>query len=960
MDVLIYNELDTKSIAGFDKLVNYLQADDFKSAEVKKIQNNLYRAKLNRSDRILFSIYQYQHKNYILILEYLKKHNYQGSRFLNAGISVDDDAVPVLQSVQDISTNEQMVYINRNNPQFVYLNKFISFDDVQQQIYRQYPPLVIIGSAGSGKTAILLEKMKQLEGQVLYVTLSAFLVNNSRELYYSDHYYNDKQLVDFYSYQEFIESIAVPSQSIANTAFFMQWYKDHYKNRFSAHSLYEEFKGVITGAITSQAYLSELDYLNLGIKQSIFSVDERHEVYQIFIDYLAELDKQNLKDINILSFEYLDKVQPAYDFVVIDEVQDITAVQLYLILNSLSKAGQFLMCGDANQIVHPNFFSWAKVKTLFHHHEDLHHGVDITHILQHNYRNAQRITEVSNRVLLLKNARFGSIDKESHYLVKSNADIQGGVYFLKNVPDVLQELDKKTSVSTQFAVIVMHESQKKMAQRVFKTPLVFAIQEAKGLEYQNIILYNFVSQSEAHFTEICADMDIRDLQTDFVYTRNKDKADKSLELYKFYINALYVGLTRAMSNIYWVERQDQHKVFQLLGLEKAASHLDLTDQQSSLQEWQKEAQKLELQGKKEQAERIRREILKEETPNWVVIKDRELKQLVYQAFELKNKKAQLSLFEYSVIYQHQAYLTHLAQIGFKPALGIFNRAQVIQAHKAEQSILSKYYMNYQVKHPTALLKKIEKFGINHRNEFNQTPLMATVWAGNADFYRQLLQDGADLQLLDAYQFNVFQIALQRVLLQSKYKSAFSELIQDLPQDSLILQIQHRLFKLESHQPEYLIFQLMYVMSFIHGYQRYVRMDKAFDSELLLHYFDGLSGTKIASKLWKRSYISGLLSKNEVASKDKYNKYLFKRVGRGQYLLNPELVIKVNGEWHPIYQTMNLERVDYYMDEFDIYPSTKMDEGIQDLQRINQNYRNRSSMFFDFIGRSYDDKIETQS
>ena len=25
----------------------------------------------------------------------------------------------------------------------------------------------------------------------------------------------------------------------------------------------------------------------------------------------------------------------------------------------------FLLCGDANQIVHPNFFSWSKVKSLF-------------------------------------------------------------------------------------------------------------------------------------------------------------------------------------------------------------------------------------------------------------------------------------------------------------------------------------------------------------------------------------------------------------------------------------------------------------------------------------------------------------------------------------------------------------------------------------------------------------------
>ena len=957
MDVLIYNELETAKISGFGKLVDYLKQNDFKSAEVKKIQPNLYRAKLNRSDRILFSIYQYQDKNYILILEYLKKHDYQGSRFLNADIEINEDLIPVIESVDEIQTEEKMVYINNNNPQFVYLNKFISFDDVQQYIYQQYPPLVIIGSAGSGKTAILLEKIKQLEGQILYVTLSSFLVKNSRELYYSEHYYNENQLVDFYSYQDFIESIAVPSQNIADIDYFMSWYKTNYKHKFSAHSIYEEFKGVLTGAMTDQAYLSEQDYLALGVKQSIFHVDERADVYAIFKHYLHDLEKHNLADLNILSYAYLSKVKPSYDFVVIDEVQDITAIQLYLILNSLSQKGLILMCGDANQIVHPNFFSWAKVKSLFHRHEELHHGAEITHILQHNYRNAQRITEISNRVLLLKNARFGSIDKESHYLVQSNAEIQGGVYFLKNRPEILHELDKKTSVSTQFAVVVMHEEQKKMAQRVFKTPLVFAIQEAKGLEYQNIILYNFISQSAPHFSEICSDISVQDLQHDFSYARNKDKADKSLEIYKFYINALYVGLTRAMSNIYWVEQQDQHKIFQLLGMDQAAETLDLADQQSSLKEWQKEAQKLELQGKKEQAERIRREILKEETPNWVVLKGSELKHLEHKALIEKDKKSQLALFEYAVVYQHQAYLVQLAKIGFKPAISVFNERYQVRAQKAEQGLLSKYYMNYQVKHPTALLKKIEKFGINHRNEFNQTPLMAAVWAGNHDFYQQLLQDGADVDLLDGQGFNVLQIALQRVITQPKYASDLLGFAAHLPQDSIVLQIHQRLFKLESHQAEYMIFQLMYVMSLIEAYQRYARRERAFDSALILEYLSLLPKSFYELKRQKRTYISALLSKNEVDGSDKYNKYLFKRIARGQYLLNPELVIKVNGEWHPIYQSMNMQRIDFYMDEYDENEPTDDLYWQATRKRVNQLNRNRSSAFFDLIGRAYNDNIE---
>lgn len=46
-------------------------------------------------------------------------------------------------------------------------------------------------------------------------------------------------------------------------------------------------------------------------------------------------------------------------------MQDLTPAQLDLVLATLKKPGHFLLCGDSNQIVHPNFFSWSQVKSLF-------------------------------------------------------------------------------------------------------------------------------------------------------------------------------------------------------------------------------------------------------------------------------------------------------------------------------------------------------------------------------------------------------------------------------------------------------------------------------------------------------------------------------------------------------------------------------------------------------------------
>jgi hypothetical protein len=111
-------------------------------------------------------------------------------------------------------------------------------------------------------------------------------------------------------------------------------------------------------------------------------------------------------------------------------------------------------------------------------------------ILHNNYRNAVNVTEVANRLLKLKHARFGSVDRESNYLVRSNAETSGTVLLLADTAPITRELNQKTRQSTRFAVAVMHPEHKPAARAHFQTPLIFSIQEAKGLEYDNIILYN--------------------------------------------------------------------------------------------------------------------------------------------------------------------------------------------------------------------------------------------------------------------------------------------------------------------------------------------------------------------------------------------------------------------------------------------------------------------------------------
>jgi hypothetical protein len=903
MQVLLYNQLNPSNIPGFAKLKKYLEADDFHSAEVKKVDDNLYRARLNAADRLLFAIYRYQDRSYALILEYIKNHAYDRSRFLKHKTAIDEDKIPALKTLDEVAP-QPLVYLNPRYPSFNLLDKIISFDDEQRGIYELRPPLIVIGSAGSGKTALTLEKMKDTAGDVLYVTQSPYLVKNARDLYYAHGYENEEQQLDFLSFQEFLESIHVPDGKPLSFPAFRDWFA-----RFrqagklnDAHKLFEEFRGVLTGAVSeTSGWLSREQYLALGVKQSIFLSEERTAVYDLFEKYLAFLKDNRLYDANLVSYEYLPKIEPRYDFVVVDEVQDLTNVQLYLILKSLRQAGDFLLCGDSNQIVHPNFFSWSKVKTLFYQREDLQESDEIIRILNSNYRNSPQVTDIANKILKIKNSRFGSIDKESHYLVKSIAHNRGEVVFLQNTPKIREELDKKTRASTRFAVIVMTQEQKPAAQQFFKTPLVFSIQEAKGLEYDNIVLFNFMSGEEERFREISRGVEHEDLQKDLKYARGKDKSDKSLEVYKFYINSLYVAITRAVKNLYWIEDAPKQKMLDLLDLRDARATLELDAQASSLDEWRLEAHKLELQGKQEQADKIRSDILKEQKPAWEVYAGDTLQQLKIRALEKNDKKAKLDLFEYALVYEDMGLLNALVKADFRPASNPKKGLEMLQ---------QKHYLPYTFKKPDAVVKQIHQYGPNFRNMFNQTPLMVAAWTGNAAVIDTLHELGADTDLTDSNGMSALQIALAQASRDSAYAAKkLADIYAKLEPDSLSVQIDGRLVKLDNHLMEFFLLNLMLALFYRALPNKVLNGYYGFSTQEFLDAVKHVPDAVLPERRKKRAYISSILSKNEIRRDERYNRKLFVRVSHGHYLFNPDLAVKIGGEWLNIYDLVSIDRLE---------------------------------------------------
>lgn len=912
MKILEFTGLDTSRVkASYLKVADAIARHDFRAAQVKKLANlghgKFYRAKLGGADRLLFSLVRYGDEVCALMLEVIANHDYDKSRFLR-GAAIDETRIADVEAAHAIKEAQPVRYLHPERIAIHLLDKPLSFDDTQEAVYRQPPPLIVVGSAGSGKTALTLEKMKHAEGEVLYVTHSAYLAQSARDMYYAGGFEHDGQEAVFLSYREFVESIRVPLGREASWRDFAGWFsrmRQSFKD-FDAHQVFEEIRGVI--AAGAGGVLSRDAYRTLGVRQSIFPVSERDQLYDLFGKYRDWLRETGLYDLNLVAQEWQALAAPRYDFVVIDEVQDITIVQLALVLKTLKHPGHFLLCGDSNQIVHPNFFSWGQVKSLFWRDPDLAERQELR-VLTANFRNGLEATRVANQLLKIKQRRFGSIDRESNFLVQAVGGESGQVALMPDKDATKRELDQKIRQSTQFAVLVMRDEDKAEAKKHFATPLLFSIHEAKGLEYENIVLYRFVSDHRAQFADIVEGVAKADLAVDTLdYRRAKDKSDKSLEVYKFFVNALYVALTRATRNLYVIESDTGHPLFGLLDM--AVGDVRVEAKQSTLEDWQKEARKLELQGKQEQAQAIRRTILRETPVPWPVIDEAKVNELLIKVFreEAPGSKLRKQLYDYATCFDEPVLAVSLAEEAKFDAARNFRQARATLARKS--------YVPYFAHHFKDILRQCDQHGIEHRLPMNQTPLMAAAAAGNVPLVEALLGRGADRTAIDHYGGNALHWALREAFRDAKFaRGPFAALYELLAPASIDVNTGERLVRIDRHLSEYFLFQTLWTLFKSRFTYRQRRSYGAFETHAILEAWQHLPANVVRPERNKRQHLSSVLSRNEVERDYAYNRALFMRVSQGWYQFNPKLLVRrrqgVDEPWTPIYAELNLPLINEF-------------------------------------------------
>ena len=219
----------------------------------------------------------------------------------------------------------------------------------QYEILRRPGPLLLAGSAGSGKTTIAIHRLAAAAlapdpPAVLYVSLSAALVEHAKGLYddlAAARGGTPPSRPDFFTFTDLYRSL-VPRDVREHQArpmteaLFREWFRKSGRSLDPA-LVWEELRSILKGACLSldQPMLDEAAYAELGRKRAPLFADERPEIWRIaqrYQEWLAEEGRTDPIDLCRRAFLELRRRGPGHDVVICDEVQDLTELEVAFVL----------------------------------------------------------------------------------------------------------------------------------------------------------------------------------------------------------------------------------------------------------------------------------------------------------------------------------------------------------------------------------------------------------------------------------------------------------------------------------------------------------------------------------------------------------------------------------------------------------------------------------------------------
>ena len=444
------------------------------------------------------------------------------------------------------------------------------------QIYDR--PVFLSGGAGTGKSTIGLHKLfalsKNKDARLAYFTYTKTLKEDFEKMYigfqidYSKS--NPDELVanvEFHSINEFcLKTLGKKSTQLINfRRFENEFCADNWFlfQNISIHKIdiWQEIRGLIKGFMGPYWLRNEMSkehqfesplimqeiYLSLADEDCIFNKEERIKIYTIAEKYQAWLENKNKFDENDLARTMLimlerGTLKSIYDYIMVDEVQDLSELQIFLLLSlkrNQANFNDYFFSGDIHQMINPTYFSFSRLRMPFHYQ----HVDKELQILEKNYRSQEHIVQLSNKMGQLCKTYIGAKDNFSAIALQKPGNLP--FWLLPNVDNKQQLFSTLQRKDRKYAIIVVpNEAEKQRIKTEMGTDeRIFTVQEIKGLEYDYVVCVNMLTPFLTEWQDIM------------------DGQGKKNAKYRYYFNIFYVALTRAKRNLCIYEDNSEHPLF---------------------------------------------------------------------------------------------------------------------------------------------------------------------------------------------------------------------------------------------------------------------------------------------------------------------------------------------------------------------------------------------------------------
>lgn len=375
----------------------------------------------------------------------------------------------------------------------------------QYGVVRVPGPLLLSGSAGSGKTTVAVHRLAAAcagPARVLYLTYSSWLRDHARRLFDALRATRGGEpglAPDFLTVEELYRRLLGPGGEgegrVVDYPEFARWYGDAFR-RSDAALAWEEIRSILKGACldAGRELLRRDEYEALGRKRAPLFAGERPRLYEVARRWQDRLRAAGRVDEIDLCRRALaaHRARPSrWDQVVCDEAQDLAEIQVELLLrlHRGERLEGLFLAGDPQQVINPSGFRWAEVRTAIRERlRALGRPAPALTSLTRNFRSVRGVVELAGEILAVKRERTGRSDGDE----TEEAAVAGATPV--RVEGSEEELAAVVAgFGPRCAVLVGSAAAAARLQSRLDTTRIFTVPDAKGLEFDVVVLWGLVA-----------------------------------------------------------------------------------------------------------------------------------------------------------------------------------------------------------------------------------------------------------------------------------------------------------------------------------------------------------------------------------------------------------------------------------------------------------------------------------